>query len=92
MSKSPEEFKKDDETLMGMFGTEGWTVFIDRLKEAREGLLQACPHGATSNEQWQYARGQLYQMDQILGCEAFLKATIAQEEANNALDQEGDGY
>ena len=70
--------------LVDMFESDGWKVFTTTLSEVYEGTLQSAPSAAETGDQWQILRGQLSQIQSILGYENFIKLSYeAQQEDNN---------
>lgn len=74
------------ETLQDLFAHEGWKMIVKELQDTRKMTLEACPSGAVSNDQWQFARGQLFQMDSFINLEAFMEH--AWEQADQAAREE----
>lgn len=64
-----EEYEKFQE----LFASAGWKMFIEDMQKMRDNTLIACPYQAQSNDQWQFARGQLLQMDAIIGYQSYVE-------------------
>lgn len=67
------------EDLVDMFASDGWKFFIDSAKELEEALTQGAVDNASTNEQWQYLRGQLSQLRSILGYQSFITSVWEQK-------------
>ncbi len=81
----------DEETynnLTDMFESAGWKFFAKGTSELAEALVQAAPEGALTNDQWQYARGQIQQLRSVVHYEDYIKAGYAeQEEQSQAVEE-----
>lgn len=78
--------EKEYETLLDMFASEGWKLFIEGAKELEDAVVQNCVDIADTNEKWQYLRGEVHQLRRILGYEDYIRALWAQQEEDAAQD------
>ncbi len=70
------------------FSTLGWKRFVEAYSNVRQALHDSCPNGAVTNDQWQFARGQLAQLDALLGFEQYIEAVWEQE--NGEIEDDED--
>jgi hypothetical protein len=68
---TPEQ-NKDYDDYCEMFSTAGWKAFVSSVTDKRENTLKAAPTGAATNDQWQFCRGMLDDMDTIIGFENYI--------------------
>ena len=73
--------QKQYEELVDMFQTPGWKYFIEGITELESALVKAAPDGAVTNDQWQYARGQIRQLRSTAGYEQFIVSGYEEQEA-----------
>lgn len=62
------------ESLIDMFATEGWKNLIQDYQEAFESMTEYSDYDCETNDKWQYRRGELQQMRNILHYEDMVKA------------------
>ena len=67
--------EKDFDALDDMFNSDGWKLYVAQTKELTDNIVEAAPTGAVTNDQWQYARGQISQLRAILGYENFVRVS-----------------
>ena len=72
--------------LLEMFNSKGWKEFIEDLGEELQALIESAPEAAISNEQWQYARGMIYERKRILGYENYIKLVQEHKEMEEEMD------
>lgn len=72
--------EKDFDAAMDMFASDGWKNFIEGVTDLESTLTQTAPDGALTNDQWQYARGQIHQLRSIIGYENYIK--VVRDEHN----------
>lgn len=65
--KSLEQTAKELEVYLDLFEHEGWTKFIDGLKEQLEKDREASVVSCADNDSWQQFRGHAYAVDAIIG-------------------------
>lgn len=70
--------EKEYESLVDMFESDGWKLFISEIAESEEGLTRAAPDNCGTNEAWQYTRGRIHQLRSISGYETLIKVTQEQ--------------
>jgi len=58
--------EKELEALADMFQSDGWKIFYEKTEDLEKQLVQGAPNGALTNDQWQFARGQILQLRSIL--------------------------
>lgn len=78
--------EKDYEALVDMFASPGWKYFISGVTELEEALTRGAVDHATTNETWQYLRGQLGQLRSILGYENFVELAWKQQQEDANVD------
>ena len=81
LKKREEVTDYDYAAAVEMFGTAGWQAYVADAKVVRQALLESSPYGASTNDQWQYARGQLAVFDQIIHHENFVRRMIEAQES-----------
>lgn len=69
------------EALCDMFNSEGWKLYQENVAHLENTIVQVAPDGAVTNDQWQYARGQIHQLRGTLGYENFIKLSFEEQEA-----------
>lgn len=67
--------EKDFDALDDMFGSDGWKLYVTQAEELTNSIVEAAPTGAVTNDQWQYARGQIAQLRATLGYENFVRVS-----------------
>lgn len=77
---SREQVQKQFEALFEMFSTEGWKIFQEEFKNQLDSFTENAPDVCTTNDQWQYIRGQIHKMRQIVGYQQFVEAQYEQFE------------
>jgi len=86
--------QKTFEDLIDMFTSDGWALFIKGTEELEQAIVKAAPDGAITNDQWQFARGQVQQLRSVLGYENYVRlgyeAQERQIEEDSILDSLGD--
>ena len=75
---------KTFESLLDLFASEGWKFFITSNDELKDALINAAPEGAITNDQWQYARGEIKQLRSVSSFEAYIRAGFAEQERQAA--------
>lgn len=78
------------EQLNDMFQHEGWKHFVETATELRETLEKGAPDYAVTNDQWQYTRGKIHQLNLIVGYEQYIKAVWEQKENDNKDEEDGE--
>ncbi len=79
--------EKEHEDLVDMFASPGWKLFIKGATELEDTLVRVAPDAADTNDKWQFARGQIYQLRRIVGYEDYV--VLSQEMEQAALIAEG---
>lgn len=74
--------QKDFDNAVDMFAWAGWKDFTQMLTDQENVLVQTAPDGALTNEQWQYARGQIHTLRSILGYENYILLSREQHDAD----------
>lgn len=73
------------ESYVDLFASDGWKMFIDNVEEVVTVMKEGAVDNAPTNETWQFLRGQITQMNNILGFESYIKLSYEQGE-NDASD------
>jgi len=73
-----EEFRKEFEQYEEMFGTDGWKKLMENAEDQHKNIMASAVAAAPTNDQWQFLRGQVTQLDQLLGFETYVTLTLAQ--------------
>ena len=86
---TPEETKEYDD-YCDMFATAGWKRYIDGVTEHKEITLSAAPDSAITNDQWQWCRGAMSNMQINIGFENYVHMVHDQqiEEDKGVLDED----
>ena len=58
--------------LVDLFAHPGYKFIIEGLDELKGSLQEAAVDNATTNDQWQFLRGQMAQMRSFIGYETFI--------------------
>lgn len=74
--------EKDFDNAVDMFASDGWKDYIKMMADQENILVQTAPDGALTNEQWQYARGQIHTLRSILGYENYILLSREQHDAD----------
>ncbi len=76
-----------------MFATAGWKYYVKSMGNDRAATLNAAPESAQTNNKWQFARGLLAQMSNVINFEAYVEAVVEQakleEQENLDSDEQG---
>lgn len=64
------------ESLVMMFQSEGWKNFMKEYQTVFDTTLQQAPYTALTNDQWQYDRGYMAALRNVLGFESYIKAIL----------------
>jgi hypothetical protein len=78
--------EKDFEALVDMFATPGWKLFAEGAANLESALTKGAVDGAPQNDQWQFLRGQVYQLRSIIGYERYIREMQKQQEEDAALE------
>jgi hypothetical protein len=73
--------QREYEDLVDMFQTPGWKYFMKGTTELEDAIVKAAPDGALTNDQWQYARGEIRQLRSVIGYESYIKHGYEEQEA-----------
>lgn len=85
---TPEQQKEFDD-YSEMFGTEGWRTLIKGTTQMKQDIMDSSVAAAQTNDQWQFLRGQVSQLNAILGFENYIAAAqAASDEEDNPEDME----
>jgi len=76
------EDEKRYEALFEMFRTTGWEHFIKDITDFEEAVSSSTVDNAVTNDQWQYARGQIHQLRSIVGFESYTRACEENHDAD----------
>ena len=76
------EDEKRYEALFEMFKTEGWKHFMKDITEFEEAVSSSTVDNAVTNDQWQYARGQIHQLRSIIGFENYTRTCEENHDAD----------
>ena len=68
------EDEKRYEALFEMFNTKGWEYYMKDITDFEDAVNSSTVDSAVTNDQWQYARGQIHQLRSILGFENFTRS------------------
>ena len=82
---TPDQQKQYDD-LFNMFSTDGWKSLIENLEETEKAYTQNSRLECTTNEQWQYRRGQLEVLNYLLNYEQSIEFMYEQAQE---VSQEG---
>ena len=80
MNERDKEFEESEE----MFATTGWKRFIQNTEDYEKMIKDSLVDNAVTNDQWQYARGQLHQLRSFIKYEDFTRTIHEQKEFDNA--------
>lgn len=82
-----EEYRKEFEEYEEMFQSNGWKKLHENATNQHKGIMDSAVAAAVSNDQWQFLRGQVTQLEQLLGFESYVVQTLAQmDEARDNPD------
>lgn len=79
--------EKEYEDLVDLFATPGWRFFVKSTQDLKTALTEGAPDGALTNDQWQYARGQIHQLRAIGGYETYITALWKQQQEDALLSE-----
>lgn len=80
------------ERLLEMFGTPGWKEFIKAQQEASRQLKDTAYIGCETNDKWQYCRGQIFTMENLIKFEDSIRNSYDSLEQEATLAVESDEY
>lgn len=70
------EQEKQYEDLREMFNSEGWKVFIGEIEEKLKASVDTAPDTCINNDQWQFRKGEIFQLRQIANLETYIDAIM----------------
>jgi len=80
-----EEFRQEFEQYEEMFQTDGWKKLIENATDQHKGIMGSAVMAAPTNDQWQFLRGQVSQLDQLLGFEGYVTQTLRQMDEDDVV-------
>ena len=73
-----EEFRKEFEEYEEMFQSTGWKKLVENATNQHKNIMDSSVHAAPTNDQWQFLRGQVTQLEQMLGFESYVTQSLRQ--------------
>lgn len=70
-----------------MFATAGWKYYVKSMGNDRAVTLNAAPESAKTNNEWQFCRGLLAQMANVINFETYVEAVVAQAKADQEAEK-----
>jgi hypothetical protein len=80
------ELRKEFEQYEEMFQTDAWMKLIENATEQHKIIMESAVRAAPTNDQWQFLRGQITQLEQLLGFESYVVNTLQYDDEGNADD------
>ena len=77
-----DELQQYYDKLLELFGTEGWQVFVEEAKNSLTGLVESSSIDCIDNDKWQYRRGEINKLHQIVNYENFIRQSMDSHEEN----------
>ena len=74
------------ESLLGLFGAEGWQTFMADQEEAFQHLTLSAARDCSDNDAWQYRRGYLAALNQTITFEESIRNSYDNLEQEGAID------
>ena len=74
------------ESLLTLFGAEGWPTFIRDQEDAFEHLVFTASRDCPDNDAWQYRRGYMDALSKIINFEDSIKNNYDALENDGAID------
>ena len=74
------------ETLIDLFSSEGWKTFILDQENAFEHLIFSASRDCPDGDSWQYRRGKLDTLNQIISFEEMIRNSYAAIENESVID------
>lgn len=81
---SQEQVQKQFEALFEMFSSDGWKIFQEEVENQLKSFTESAPDVCSTNDLWQYTRGQIHKLRQIKGYQMFVEAQFEQFEDEHA--------
>jgi hypothetical protein len=78
------------ETLMSLFASDGWKLFVGDQEEAFEHLVFSACRECPENNAWQYRRGYLDALHKIINFEDIIRNNYDMLEKESTIDAEYD--
>jgi hypothetical protein len=76
------------ETLIDLFSSEGWKTFILDQESAFEHLVFSASRDCLDNDSWQYRRGKMDTLAQIINFEEMIRNSYSALEKESVIDAE----
>jgi|DEB0MinimDraft_12_1074336.scaffolds.fasta_scaffold50869_2 hypothetical protein len=76
------------ETLIDLFSSEGWKTFILDQESAFEHLVFSASRDCLDNDSWQYRRGKMDTLSQIINFEEMIRNSYETLEKESVIDAE----
>lgn len=80
--------EKEYEALADMFASDGWKFFVEGKTALLEALINNAPEGALTNDQWQFARGQIRELRSTTGFENLVTLTWKEQQAMPQVEED----
>jgi len=74
------------ETLIDLFSSEGWKTFIVDQESAFEHLTFSAPRDCLDNDSWQYRRGKIDTLSQIINFEEMIRNSYDSLEKESEIE------
>jgi hypothetical protein len=75
-----ETLEKEYEALLGMFNSEGWKIFHKERTELLEAAKETAHNTCITNDDWQFRRGVIFALEQVVNYPAYTEAVREQQE------------
>jgi len=72
--------EKEYEDILSTLASPGWKLMVEESAKLAQALRNHAPEYATTNDVWQYTRGQIQQLDRMVNYETFIRAAMEQQE------------
>lgn len=72
--------EKDYNSLVDMFESDGWKLYISEVEETEESATRGAVNTADTNDAWQFLRGWISCSRSTLGYENFVRLSYEEEQ------------
>lgn len=79
--------EKEYEMLIDLFQQPGWKKVVEDISALAKNFRDGAPDYAVTNDQWQYLRGQIHQLDRIVGYENYVRAAWEQAQEDDQQEE-----
>ncbi len=79
--------KQQYEDFEEMFQTAGWKELMKLSNEMHKNIMDSAVNAAPSNDQWQFLRGQVTQLETLIQFEPYIVNTMVQMDAEANSDE-----